>query len=189
MQAWRAISEAFGDTKVDTGSTIAMNLRFAGQYFDVESGLHQNYFRDYKPGAGRYIQRDPVGLRGGVNSFVYVGGNPLKYIDPKGLLRICSVLTGRCVETNPISIDPELSPPPPFTFPNPIRPIINFINRCLDDVSKDCDAERERAEEYCGRLYSSGYTPDRAGRRIGGKRFNQCVQGQVSEACGGNKVE
>ena len=85
MQTWKAISEAFGETKVDTASAITMNLRFAGQYFDGESGLHQNYFRDYKPGIGRYIQSDPIGLAGGINTFGYVGGNPLSLTDPRGL--------------------------------------------------------------------------------------------------------
>lgn len=85
MQTWKAISEAFGDMRVDTGSAITMNLRFAGQYFDGESGLHQNYFRDYRPGTGRYVQRDPIGLAGGINTFSYVENNPLGMIDPSGL--------------------------------------------------------------------------------------------------------
>lgn len=51
QMSWRGISETFGDTKVDINSAITMNLRFAGQYFDGESGLHQNYFRDL-PAAG-----------------------------------------------------------------------------------------------------------------------------------------
>ena len=88
MQTWKAISEAFGDMRVDTGSAITMNLRFAGQYFDGESGLHQNYFCDYRPGTGRYVQRDPIGLAGGINTFVYVGGNPLVSIDPDGLSKM-----------------------------------------------------------------------------------------------------
>ena len=85
QMSWRGISETFGDTKVDINSAITMNLRFAGQYFDGESGLHQNYFRDYRPQAGRYIQRDPIGLDGGINTYAYVMGNPLRYVDPNGL--------------------------------------------------------------------------------------------------------
>jgi len=56
-----------------------------GQYFDQETGLHQNYFRDYDPKTGRYIQSDPVGLLGGTNTYAYVRSNPLRLKDPSGL--------------------------------------------------------------------------------------------------------
>jgi len=66
-------------------SEVTLNKRFAGQYVDVESGLHYNYFRTYDPRTGRYIQGDPIGLGGGWNRFGYVGGNPLGYSDSLGL--------------------------------------------------------------------------------------------------------
>ena len=68
--------------------TFDLPLRLPGQYFDKETGLHQNYFRDYDPSTGRYVESDPIGLRGGLNTYAYVGANPLKWIDRKGLAAI-----------------------------------------------------------------------------------------------------
>ena len=64
---------------------FSCNLRLPGQYFDQETNLHYNYFRDYDPAIGRYIQSDPIGLAGGVNTYAYVRNNPLRWIDPFGL--------------------------------------------------------------------------------------------------------
>jgi RHS repeat-associated protein len=65
--------------------TFTCNLRHPGQYFDIETGLFQNHFRDYNPAIGAYIESDLIGLAGGINTYAYVGGNPLSYVDPLGL--------------------------------------------------------------------------------------------------------
>jgi len=61
------------------------NLRFPGQFYDKETGLHYNTFRDYDPVTGRYVDSDPMGLAGGLNTYAYVGGNPVDLVDPLGL--------------------------------------------------------------------------------------------------------
>ncbi len=61
------------------------NLRFPVQYWDAETKLSYNYFRNYQPNTGRYTQSDPIGLDGGWNRIGYSDGNPLGKVDPEGL--------------------------------------------------------------------------------------------------------
>ena len=86
---WDLTGNAFGDHAANEdpdGDTVAytFNLRYPGQYFDAETGLHYNYFRDYDPSTGRYVQSDPIGLGGGISTFSYVGSDPLGWIDVDG---------------------------------------------------------------------------------------------------------
>ncbi|WP_121877039.1 RHS repeat-associated core domain-containing protein [Umboniibacter marinipuniceus] len=62
-----------------------LKARFPGQYDILGNGLYYNYHRDYDPSLGRYIQSDPIGLNGGLNTYGYVGANPLMGVDPLGL--------------------------------------------------------------------------------------------------------
>ncbi|MDR2549860.1 MAG: RHS domain-containing protein [Desulfobulbus sp.] len=81
---WQAAYLPYGEAKVQV-NTVTNNLRFPGQYFDAETGLHYNWHRFYDPVTGRYISADPIGLEGGLNLYAYVDGNPVNWSDPKGL--------------------------------------------------------------------------------------------------------
>lgn len=91
---WEIENRPFGDGATGTG-TASFNLRFPGQYYDAESGLNYNYFRDYNPVVGRYIQADPIGLRGGVSLFGYTFSNPVNWIDSFGLFNDGRRATGK----------------------------------------------------------------------------------------------
>ncbi|MGD8843270.1 MAG: RHS repeat-associated core domain-containing protein [Gammaproteobacteria bacterium] len=94
---WRAEYDPFGEATVDEdpdgdGVLVAFSGRFPGQYYDQETGLHYNYLRYYDPATGRYITSDPIGLNGGLNTYLYGDANPLRYIDPTGESALTGVL-------------------------------------------------------------------------------------------------
>ncbi len=82
-------TEPFADSVPDEDPSslgvFQFPLRFPGQYADPETNLHYNTFRDYDPSIGRYVEFDPIGLRGGINGYAYVSSSPLNQADPTGL--------------------------------------------------------------------------------------------------------
>lgn len=85
---WSWDSAPFGDTVADENpgglGAFAYALRFPGQQFDAVTGLHYNYFRDYQAESGRYVQSDPIGLDGGINTYSYVASSPVDDTDATG---------------------------------------------------------------------------------------------------------
>ena len=89
---WSAKYESFGKAVVEV-ETVENNLRFPGQYYDTESGLHYNYHRYYDTKLGRYRRSDPIGFEGGDSTkYNYAIGNPINYFDPRGLCYLIASL-------------------------------------------------------------------------------------------------
>lgn len=89
---WMGDCEPFGKLAANASNNIEILSHFSGQYLDPETGLYYNYFRDYDPSIGRYIESDPIGLQGGINTYGYALQNPLSNTDAKGL-NVCTYKT------------------------------------------------------------------------------------------------
>ncbi|ACE86285.1 RHS repeat-associated core domain-containing protein [Cellvibrio japonicus] len=135
---WEAQYSAFGKAHI-TIDTVENNLRFPGQYFDSETGLHHNYFRDYDSALGRYIQSDPIGLGGGFNTYVYAYQNPAVLIDPLGLYvpsdlpENCKVIT----TGSGIRDENDVKMGPPTKVFQVIIPFIKFKKKVRDHNDVD----------------------------------------------------
>lgn len=90
-----ALEDPSGD-----GTNMIFNLRFPGQYHDEETRLNYNYYRDYDSAVGRFVESDPIGLDGGINTFTYAEDSPVRWIDPTG--RDIAVIENGPTSGNPI---------------------------------------------------------------------------------------
>jgi RHS repeat-associated protein len=156
---WRWLAEPFGTSAPENNpaglGAFTQNLRFPGQYADQESGLSYNLNRDFDGSTGRYVQSDPIGLQGGINTYQYVEANPLSYTDPTGLQRVRPL--------PPLPIPPSVSPdpgyphtpaPPSFTWPDllPQSWVDKIIQMCTDtpeECRKKCDAANTEQVRIC----------------------------------------
>jgi RHS repeat-associated protein len=104
---WSWESDPFGNAGPNQNpsglGTFVFNLRLPGQYYDSESGLNQNYFRDYDPSVGRYVESDPMGLKGGINTYGYVRGSAVMHGDFFGLLPGDCYLTQNAAGANAVN--------------------------------------------------------------------------------------
>ena len=173
---WQASFTPWGQPQSISGSQ-ALNLRFPGQYFQIETGLHYNWHRHYDTATGRYTQPDPLRFVDGPSIYAYAKSSPFVYIDPAG--RSAEALTAAAIAAA-------------ADGPLPVGDLIAggilagaLIAYCMDD--DDCAEEWREARDMCRRELAKPH-PDR-GITGGYKDIENCARGLVSERCGGNRVE
>ncbi|MEW9572358.1 RHS repeat-associated core domain-containing protein, partial [Rhodanobacter sp. Si-c] len=133
---WAYAGNPWGELDPTSTTGYTYNLRFPGQYYDVETGLMYNGARYFDSARGGFDQPDPSGFNGGIDLYVYGLNNPLMYVDPSGL--------------SPPGVPPPMGPflPPPWAelelprtpegFPEPLTPAA-----CVAAYSREKDATAE----------------------------------------------
>ncbi len=188
---WDAVYRPFGEAHAITGPA-ANNLRFPGQYFLIEAGLHYNWHRHYDPSLGRYLQPDPLEFIDGPSLYAYAKSAPTMKVDPEGL------------QAAPSFPRPGFTPIPPVFVPGTpenrrwtdqaIRGVKGFVNACFRQIGNttpnkndpECDREWDEARAICADLLGRRNPP--LGITGGFRNVEDCARGLVSERCGGNRV-
>jgi RHS repeat-associated protein len=171
---WQGQYNAHGALLASQGELV-MNLRLPGQVFDAESGLHYNDHRYYDPQRGEYLSPDPLGTPDGPNAYSYVRGNPLRYIDPEGLILFAFDGTGNTDNADDLK---ELG--------NGLSNIVKF--RDLYDAGNrnyvTGVGTRHRDEKYGDIAYGSGDTSswDMGFNKTGPARIERMIQYLNDEA-------
>ena len=145
---WSAKYESFGKAVVEV-ETVENNLRFPGQYYDSESGLHYNWNRYYNTQTGRYLTPDSMWMAKKKNLYLYVQNNPKTMIDPWGLLDWPSSVDD--FERRVLYVDPH-GPPAPGEA--------QCYKDCVDDAKeakKNCDTFSTAVCESVARKFGSRY--------------------------------
>jgi RHS repeat-associated protein len=184
---WDALYRPFGEVHAITG-TASNNLRFPGQYFLIESGLHYNWHRHYDPTLGRYIKADPLRFVDGPSVYAYANSTPAMKVDPEG--RQGSVVIPR--PGPPIPIPPDAWDRWRQQAEEGISGLIKFCRRTLSsfgggNTDPECKKEWEEARQLCRQELAQ---PNPSRGITGGYRdVENCARGLVSERCGGNPVD
>jgi RHS repeat-associated protein len=155
---WEWQSQPFGETAANenpqnltgaalTANQFRYNLRFPGQFYDAETSKHYNYFRDNDPSIGRYIESDPIGLRAGMSTYFYVGGEPMKYRDRLGLKRwgIPKSFLQGCGPNNELL---ELAVPD-FPMGLNAKPCCDDHDKCYGECSAKSPSQSQCDGDFC----------------------------------------
>jgi RHS repeat-associated protein len=184
-----------------TGVGTVLSLRYPGQYFDSETGLAQNFMREYMSTQGRYTQPDSIGLRGGSNRFLYANADGINYYDPDGhqaqaAVALCFTTPAGMLVCGAAAC--ALTPGCAQAVTSAASTVVQTVkDLCTsDDPSpQDCQDEWRRAENVCFEWMQELEDPKISARRrrqlldLTGGSMSVCKMGQVSQACGGNKVD
>ncbi|MGE8451067.1 MAG: RHS repeat-associated core domain-containing protein, partial [Pseudomonadales bacterium] len=173
---WKAVAEAFGSTGKLAQSQMEMYLRFSGQYWDAESSTNYNFQRTYISLFGRYFQRDPIGINGGVNTYNYASNNPVFFTDSTGLKP--DICRGEDCSTPPFDPSPDGPTPSPGGKGSRDRGYEGWVEKC---VEKSC----ENTEGYCSNLICKWLKKSACKRA--GTNFNCCDC--VKHTCYSEKTE
>ncbi|MDH3473769.1 MAG: DUF6531 domain-containing protein [Rhodospirillales bacterium] len=175
---WDALFTPFGELASLAGAAENPQ-RFPGQRYDAETALNYNYFRDYDPSLGRYVESDPIGLLGGVNPYAYVGGNPVNAFDPTGESALGGVIGG-------LGADVAIPEPTDLAWPKWVGWGLAIAGAIVYDICiSENDEERckkvlEECREKCLDDYLSGTLPgtgtDSAGRMR--RCIRECMEAQ-----------
>ena len=169
IEVWSATHTPFGQASVDADpdgdeEVVEFNLRFPGQYYDEETGLHYNYFRYYDPETGRYITSDPIGLEGGYNTYEYVSNNPLISIDINGLRRTSmsdlSLGTGAGIQNNVPNHGPGLND---YLNDYDLNPY--YVEK-TESIRRDCETYRQCTVRCLAKIMSYGVAQEGLRRKL-----------------------
>ena len=150
---WSAKYSSFGEAAVNAASTVTNPLRFPGQYFDTETGLHYNWHRFYDPTLGRYLRSDPIGLEGGINLYSYVKNNPVDYIDPEGLKGLIKDIILHLIFEKLKHDYIEMRNEPIFDEMMSVRSQLRRQEKLIENIIKQCDDRciKEHSKDNCER--------------------------------------